>query len=445
MNGFKDHLQHVEGLELQTDFTKLTFSKEAPRCSLFGVDGKGTSCKVPIDDKLFSKHLFLLGNIGTGKTNAISQIILQVKSKMTEDDVMVIFDTKGDYFNSFYTEGDIVISNDTESFTDEGNYWNIFSEITIDQNLRSIKENSLEIANNLFADKIKNTNQPFFPQAAKDIFATFLRLCAEDETATDSNNNGNLVDYLENSTREELLEYFTERGQNRISSYISKEASSQADGVLSELYQLLSEIFVGDFRNEGTLSIRELIRQKGGKTIFVEYDITIGSVLAPIYRLLFDLAIKEAMGKKRSKGNVWFVIDEFSLIPNLLHIDSGINFGRSQGLKFIIGAQNIPQIYKAYGEHAAESLLSGLSTSISFRIDDKRSRDFIQNRYGEELKKLIYKKAAQVSQGQIAEEIRREKVINDWDISNLKVGETIIGMPNVNPFIFRFEEFKAKS
>lgn len=148
------------------------------------------------------------------------------------------------------------------------------------------------------------------------------------------------------------------------------------------------------------------------------------------------------MGKKRSRGNVWFVIDEFSLIPNLLHIDSGINFGRSQGLKFIIGVQNIPQIYKAYGEHAAESLLSGLSTAISFRIDDKKSRDFIQNRYGDALKKLIYKKAAQ---GQIAEEIRREKVINDWDISNLKVGEAIIGMPNMNPFIFRFEEFKATS
>src|SRR5690606_22110738 len=146
------------------------------------------------------------------------------------------------------------------------------------------------------------------PQAAKDILATFLRLCAEDKSASEVNNNRNLVEYLENSTRDDLLNYFVENNQNRISSYISKDASSQADGVLSELYQLLSEIFVGDFRNEGSLSIRELIRQKGGKTIFIEYDITIGSVLAPIYRLLFDLAIKEAMGKKRSKGNVWFVI-----------------------------------------------------------------------------------------------------------------------------------------
>src|SRR5690606_35998244 len=129
-----------------------------------------------------SKHLFLLGNIGTGKTNAISQIISQVKNKMTEDDVMVIFDTKGDYFNSFYAKGDLVISNDSESFTNSSNYWNIFSEITIDQTPQSIKKNSLETANNLFADKIKNTNQPFFPQAAKDILATFLRLCAEDKT-----------------------------------------------------------------------------------------------------------------------------------------------------------------------------------------------------------------------------------------------------------------------
>ena len=441
MSGFKDHLRHVEGLELILDSKNLTFTNQTPRCVLSGADGQGGLCKVPIDDSLFSKHLLFLGNIGTGKTNAISQIISQIKSQMTDQDVMVIFDTKGDFYNRFYAEGDIVISNDTASFAGTGDYWNIFSEITIDNTAQSIKENALEIANNLFADKVKNTNQPFFPQAAKDILATFLTICAEDKSVSAMLDNQHLIEFFENSTREDILEFFQKNEKNRILSYISKDASQQADGVLSELHQLLSEIFIGDFRQVGNLSIRDLIRQKGGKTIFVEYDITIGSVLAPIYRLLFDLAIKEGMGKHRSHGNVWFVIDEFRLIPNLQHIDNGINFGRSQGLKFILGIQNIPQVHKEYGESMAESLLSGLSTTISFRVDDIKSRNFIQNRYGSSLKKLIFRKSGQVTQGQITEEVRQAKVIEDWDISRLKTGEAIIGIPNINPFLFRFDEF----
>jgi type IV secretory pathway TraG/TraD family ATPase VirD4 len=64
---------------------------------------------------------------------------------------------------------------------------------------------------------------------------------------------------------------------------------------------------------------------------------------------MLDMAIKEALGRKKSEGNVWFVIDEFRLIPNLQHVDDGVNFGRSLGAKFIIGVQNVEQVFHAYG------------------------------------------------------------------------------------------------
>lgn len=442
MSEFKDHFRHVEGLQLVSDAAGLPLSDvtSAARCTLSGKDGKSIPFKVPVSEELFSKHLLLLGNIGTGKTTAISQIISQVKASMANDDIMIIFDTKGDFYERFFTEGDIVITNDTTGFKGCNDRWNIFKEITIDDTLRSIRENALEIANNLFADKIKNTTQPFFPQAAKDILATFLAICAMDKEAADANSNESLLDFLENVTKQDLLEFFETNGYKRLGSYLSADSSGQSEGILSELYQLLSEIFVGSFRQRGTLSIRDLIRKKGGKTIFIEYDITIGSILAPVYRLLFDLAIKEGMGKNRSRGNTWFVIDEFRLIPNLQHIDNGINFGRSQGLKFILGLQNIPQVYQAYGESIAESLLSGLSTNISFRVDDKKSRSFIQSRYGNALKKLVFRKSGQAAAGQIAEEIKTALVIEDWDISRLNTGEAIIGIPNMNPFVFRFDQ-----
>lgn len=440
MSQLANNVKHLLGLELINDGSKLSFPASNTRCKVNGKDFNGNQLALHLDDTLFSKHLLFLGNIGTGKTNAISQIVSQIKSQLTENDLMIIFDTKGDFYNQFFKEGDIVISNDSSKFKGSNDYWNIFSELTIDKTQQSIIENSLEIATNLFADKIKDSSSPFFPQAAKDILATFLKVVATKQTK-DVQNNEDLIDFFEASGRTELQQFFEVYKQNKINSYISKEASAQADGVIAELNQLLGEIFIGDFRKKGNLSIRELVRQKGGHTIFLEYDISVGNVLTPIYRLLFDLAIKETLSSSKReipKGNVWFFIDEFSLLPNLKYLDNGVNFGRSQGAKFIIGVQNIPQVYHQYGEDLGQSLLSGIRTVFSFHIDDIKSREFIQNRYGFAQKRFSYSD----SFGKFADSVSPMKVIEDWDISNLKTGSAIVGLPDGNPFVFQFCEYQ---
>ena len=162
----------------------------------------------------------------------------------------------------------------------------------------------------------------------------------------------------------------------------------------------------------------------------------IGSTLAPIYTLLYDLAIKEALCRSKSEGNVYFVADEFRLIPNLRHIDDAVNFGRGMGVKFMIGIQNVEQIYDVYGEMRARSILSGFLTSVAFRVNDAASRDFIKELHGANRKMEIYT-ASNQSKG-VTEQIRDSSVVEDWDISSLSVGEAIIGLPNIQPFILKF-------
>ena len=82
------------------------------RCVLCGQDVSGGRTYVRIDEELLSRHMMLLGGIGTGKTNAFYQIISQLRRGMTDQDVMIVFDTKGDFYQSFYRPGDVVISND---------------------------------------------------------------------------------------------------------------------------------------------------------------------------------------------------------------------------------------------------------------------------------------------------------------------------------------------
>ena len=162
-------------------------------------------------------------------------------------------------------------------------------------------------------------------------------------------------------------------------------------------------------------------------------------MLSPVYSLMFDMAIKEALGRKRTQGNVYFITDEFRLLPNLEHVDDAVNFGRSLGIKFMIGIQNVEQIYESYGEERARSIMSGFLTSFAFRVNDAKSREYIQQLYGKNQKVERYIPLNQ-SKG-IVETQRESNVVEDWDVSNLRIGEAILGFPNVEPFIFRFEEY----
>ena len=408
-----------------------------PKCAFLGTNSSNANVTVPLDDELLSRHLMFLGGIGTGKTNAFNQIISQLRRNMTPNDVMIIFDTKGDFYRAFYKPGDVVISNDNTATGPIGaDYWNIFNEIENDEHM---EENIVEISKALFHQKLEKTNQPFFPNAAKDLFAAVLTHFTRNK-GTISGDNQTLRAFLDSSPTAELREMLD--GYNDMKamiSYIADDRSPQTQGVMSELQQLSRELFLGNFKKKGTLSMRNLVRVKGGRCIFVEYDIGIGAMLSPIYSLLFDLAIKEALCRTKSEGNVYFIADEFRLIPNLQHVDDAVNFGRSLGVKFMIGIQNVEQVYECYGEQRARSIMSGFLTSVAFRVNDATSKNYIKDLHGKNRKMDIYMSAVQ-TRG-VTEEIREAYVVEDWDISNLGLGEAIIGLPGQPPFLFRYKRF----
>lgn len=411
-----------------------------PICVLKGVDKHNQNAFIPFDADKLSKHIMLLGGIGTGKTNAFYQIISHVTKRLTQEDVMIIFDTKGDFYKEFYQPGDIVISNDeTATGADGKDYWNIFNEIEDGEHQL---ESVIEISKALFAEACEKTNQVFFPNAAKDLFMACLIEFVHSADEKFKNNQG-LRDFIFTVSSKEFKELLEGRRSLRgFTNYIANENSAQTQGVMSELQQVVREVFVGNFAKQGTLSMKDLVQAKGGKRIFIEYDISVGKMLSPVYSLMFDLAIKAALGRKHGTGNVYFITDEFKLLPNLEHIDDAVNFGRSLGIKFMIGVQNVEQIYDNYGEERARSIMSGFLTNIMFRVNDAHSREYIKELFGKNQKKESYLPTMQ-NKGMV-ENQREAYVVEDWDITNLRIGEAIVGMPNVEPFIFRFDEYIKK-
>lgn len=408
---------------------------------------KGRSQGIKITENILSKHSMLIGGTGSGKTNLFYHFIAQIRNRMTSNDVMIVFDSKGDFFKKFYRQGDIVLSN-SKKYNGYSTYWNIYKEIVVDgwEN-NDVFSNANEITHSFFKEAITNSSQPFFPSAARDLMTSLLiahiRLGQDDlEFKKRFFNNKALRQYFDMLTPQKIKKLLSASVFSDLSStlsYIGDGSSEQALGVLAELQNVVRQILFGAFAEDGRFSVREFVRNKGTKVLFVEYDLSVGETLTPIYRLLFDLALKEAMGRNKSEGNVYLMCDEFKLLPNLQHIEDGVNFGRSLGVKIIAGIQSIEQLYEIYGESKGRNIAAGFSSVYAFKANDSHTREYITNLYGKNIVLEQYKTANNV----LVEDKRNGNVVEDWDLNVLKIGEAIVGLPFEKPFKFNFDLFRG--
>ncbi len=400
--------------------------------------------RIPLTEDVLSRHLLYCGTTGCGKTTAINQLLGQLIPKMSEKDVMIIFDAKGDFRKRFFRPGkDMVLSNDGSAT----GYWNLFKEAQVDGE-EHVSENLLEISATLFDEKIRRSQNPFFPQAARDVFFGILMFLY----------NINHTDYPEDLNNKELSHFLSDAGVDEVIEFFKKDAdlrgfidyiysggsgSEQSQGVYSEMRVVAHELFQGNFRKKGNFSVREFVRNKGGRILFVEYDISIGRILEPIYKCIVDLGIKEALSRTKSDGNVFFIIDEFKLLPNLSHIDDGINYGRGLGAKFVIAIQNIPQMINAYGRDRAGSILSSFGTMIAFRMPDGESIRFVQDHFGRNRKRYTLRSSSSYGAPDTTDS-GYGNAVEDWDLLGLTPGNAILCVSDYSPQPVRFH-FKKGS
>lgn len=415
--------ENRQGLEIKEKMVIPTTSVTSKVCLV------GEEYNIPLTQDVLSKHILFSGAIGSGKTTAINGLIRTIESSMTKKDVMIVFDAKGDFKKEFYRPGkDHILSCSGDATT----IWNIFKEVELDGSL-NIELNLMELVNSFFDEKIRKSHSPFFPMAAKDVLYGIMMYILR-KTSTIERTNEELYLYLRDASLEDVINSFSEMDDLRgLLDYIYSESGTteQSQGVYSELRAVANELLIGNFKKIGDFSIRSFVRNKGGRILFIEYDLGVGSVLTPVYKALFDLAIKETLSRKHSDGNVYFVIDEFSLLPHLYHISDGVNFGRSLGAKFIVAIQNCQQIIEAYGKQNAYSILSAFGTVVSFRNTDISTIEFTQNHYGTARTRLSYNNRDYRSGG--SDTLITGKVVEDWDILSLNRGEAIISISDYSP------------
>ena len=448
----------IRGLELIEEFNINKIEDlETRKKALSGKDyikfiGKNAS--LPLIPPTLSQNILFTGGIGSGKTNGICELVDQLLDKVGANDVMIIFDSKGDFYDQFgksrNTRMDIqYLSNDSANTV----VWNIFKEAVINlpnnASKRDINDALMELSSILFQPMIdRDKNNPFFTLASKNIFYGILKVLSEKYyVATrnpDSITNRMIFEYSQKPVADIVKDFTSPQCYselNQLVDYLGRmdakgdfRFNDQGASVLATLRNSLLELFKGNFVKDGNFSIRDYITKKGCKLLFIEYDIRQGQVLAPIYKALLDFGIKESLSRHKGKRNVFFVIDEFRLLPKLEYMDAGVNFGRSLGTKFIVGIQNILQIDEVYGSAMSRSILSGFLTTVNFRTTDYETREYIKGIFGKRV--YVYDNIS-LSGGQTREQ---DDVITDSDILKLVTGQAIICLPILtkNPIKFQF-------
>ena len=326
-----------------------------------------------LSERALDGNVLVLGGPGSGKGNLFRHILAGLASAMTQEDVTVVFDATCAYLDAFYQPGDVVLAHEASALPADCAVarWNLFEELLASP--ETLEGSARELADALF-------DRP--DSAAGDAFFACLVACARRRMS----------------------------GDGEADHRVMVECLSGQDGAaLAEAARRVRGAFTVCFSEAGTLPMRRAIRAKGGKRIFILYDMVAGKAVAPIYCMLLDLAIGEALGWARGAGRVTFVLP---LVRGLVHLEDAIHLGRVRGVRFVVGMSSLAQLRGAYGAEGAEDILTGLASRFSFRPNDGEIRDYIRHQLGRSRTVEAYY-SQDITRG-LAEAVVDGHVAEDW-------------------------------
>lgn len=391
--------------------------------------------------------LLALGAPGTGKTNFFNMTLDRMLATMQEGEVIIIFDTKGDYLETFGSripDGVKVVIGNGEEYRRITSYHNIFAEIMSRGNDGKLvytpesDEDALEICEQLF-QSMQSEIQPIFPAMAEQVVAAVMIYFMKTYWRSEQSklNNKELINFFAHSTNEDLkkilsLDYMAD--QHSCIDYISGKGN-QTQGVNSYVGSMLKKMFVGPFAQADPtreFSMRDIVSSGKTKVVFIEYDLRKGRLLAPMYGILIDRALANSLGgRQKVKTNKYFLLDEMLLLPRIEHLSDSLNFGRSLGVRMLCGLQNTCGLEEQYGESGAKNILSSFQNIVAFRSGDYDTRQFITTRLGENYQNISL--SAQQANLNIQ---RAGHTVEDWNLLKLQNGESVVSLAGEDPFLF---------
>ncbi len=407
---------------------------EHPIVSLPGVCVNKTS-RLILEDSHFSKGIGVIGATGAGKTYCIKKIISEVR-KNANNYSMVIVQAKDD-FNDLYIAGDLILEQGI--YSERSVKWNLFKDILADgYDMKMVELNTRQFVKHLFSYK-ENSKEHFFVEGASEllycIIITLVKMGINNLHERSKWTNKGLKEFFLNYKEEDYLHIIQNCGEPGVLDRILGEEADnrQALGVWGELVTTALQTLVDIFAEDGDFSIREFVRTKNNKTLFINYDPSYKDTQIKIFGSIINLMLNEVLARSNNSGSVYLMCDELPVIGKI-DIAQSVNIGRAKGLKTIVGCQSIEQLHSIYGEEDGNNLLAGLCTKMYFKPNDLCTRQYMKDDFGKEIADYIT-----MSPGGCYTDRREGYVVEDFYINEMRTGEFFVNITDGARFKFKVD------
>jgi type IV secretory pathway TraG/TraD family ATPase VirD4 len=405
--------QHVRGAAV-TDEDRLSRAIK----SMVNTDSLPISQKVKIPQLYETMHFFTIGRPGCGKSQLFYRVIQKVLSR---GDKAIIYDFKGDQVAKFYDPEKHVLFN---PFDNRCAKWNIFNEIESPLDIRSIANSLIPITG----------NDPYWSNAARDVFVGILSACYQSGKKTNDH-----VYHCCNMPVQELAEFLSHyKGTETATRHLAQDkAGASIMSVMSTSTQCFEYL-----RNiNGDFSIRKWASDDtDARCVFLTNYTEISDTIRPILSLFVELAGKRVLSMPDDlRRRIFFFIDEFGTLNNLPTIPAMLTNGRSKGMSIWVAIQDIGQIEKIYGKDISQSIINSCATSFTFAVNDPYTADFISKKLGErEIRQVnvSYSESRKFSGGNSSStttyQTMNERVVMASEVQNLPNMVFFLKIPEFN-------------
>lgn len=376
--------------------------------------------KIPFPNDAEFLHSIILGSTGTGKTNAILELLDQIRKK---GDAAIIYDKMGTYTASYYNSQTDIILN---PFDQRAKSWSFFNEIR-----PQTKESDYDYIASAFIPENKSGSDPFWIKSAKRVFAAFAqKIKAENPNIT----NQEFVDALMRTNYKQIAQFLA---QTEASSLVSVDSEKTSLGILAILASYVASIkYLRDDNpknpnqeSQEKFSIRNWVESIGSQNstnfsnssnssnsnksangfLFISSKGDQHESLKPLISTWLDIAIKSLLSveqnqpKSQEPRRIWIIIDEVASLQALPSILDGLAQSRQFGGAFVLSLHSVSQLKSIYGKDTTDTITSLCRNKIFFAVPDNETAEFCSTNLGfqevEEVKEGISYGANEIRDG----------------------------------------------
>lgn len=378
-----------------------------------------------------TRHFFLMGSVGGGKTQIIMPLIL---AAINRGDKLVIYDNKGDFTSSLNTPFVLLAPWDARS-----DAWDVAKDCVNAQDARE-----------LAARLIPEGTDPMWHMSARQVLtAVVMKLQSEQRQGWTWRDLHNLACSSQVNLLNIVQIYQPE------ARHLLEAEGKTTQGVLinfSASMAIVSDLAAGwgSAPPERRFAFSEWLKDEHPKRTVViiqgsgRYPELMRGYVQSAITVLAGRINSPEIGESKTR-RLWLVLDEFPQLGKLNGVASILEVGRSKGVCVVLGAQDLAQVQDIYGQFVGRTWGSLVGTQIIVRVNAGETAQFIAKEvigYATIEKRILHEGQPQVAQTQ------QQLVLEPSDLSdylgNDKKGvrALMLGMHDANILTWPFTAIK---